>query len=165
MAKEVRNALRRLVDAWNPRTMLVPGNVSTSIKYNIRSHSIHLEARTRARLPRQSHIGESTIVVHSLTHRDISIALGDGTIMGRRVHTTITKSKISSPLSLGKNFARCIYPSLVIGSLQEVLGLGPLCIIITLRRGWGDISWRLVRMMSRREGLVLVGLDGGGAFT
>ena len=136
MSKEVCNALRRLFDAWNPRTTLVRGDIPISIKYNVRSHSIHLEARTRARLPLQSHVGESTVGVHSLTRRNISIALGDGTILGRgREHTTITDSKISSPLLLGRNFEKCIYPSLVSGSVQEALGLGPLCILITLRRG------------------------------
>ena len=155
MSKEVCNAPRRLFDAWDPRTTLARGDVPVSIKFNIGSSSVHLKT-TRARLlrlPRQRHVGESTIRVRSLTLRNISIALGSVTILGGIEHTTISDSIISGSLLLGRNFTRGISPPFFNGSVQEALGLGPRSILMTSRGGRGGISfWDVSIRVHRRKG-------------
>ena len=121
MSKEVCNGLRRLLDAWNPRTTLVRGDVPVSIQFNIGSTSVHFKTTSARllRLPRQCHVGESTIKVRSLTLINLSITLGGATILGGIEHTTISDSKVSCSLLLNRSFTGDISPPFLKGSVQE----------------------------------------------
>ena len=144
MPKEVSSLLRGLLDAWKPRITLIRCEVSTITQLNIGGSSLDFKtsARTRLLLPRQCHAGEPTIRAQSRTRCSLFITLGSATILGRIAHTTISNSKVSSLLPLGRDFTGGVNPpSLLDGSVQEALLHGPCNTLLTTSRGGrGGIS-------------------------